>query len=163
MMFTVACALLMAGMVSAQTYVTGSSGQTQNFEGYIADRLCVDKRRALDGADMLLAPEQHTVHCMVDIQSCIDSGFCLLGRNPATLHYGCVYNFTAADTAKFVTFMRRFNSNNRKVTPITFAGTWTSSSALAVNDATIRWSGAVGSAVSLCVALIVVLTVVTIF
>eukprot|EP00630_Chrysocystis_fragilis_P011853 CAMPEP_0197411020 /NCGR_PEP_ID=MMETSP1165-20131217/31749_1 /TAXON_ID=284809 /ORGANISM="Chrysocystis fragilis, Strain CCMP3189" /LENGTH=1098 /DNA_ID=CAMNT_0042937531 /DNA_START=1 /DNA_END=3298 /DNA_ORIENTATION=+ len=50
--------------------------------GYLVDILCweLENHIAVDGADLLNSPEDHTVHCMRDIQACRDSGFGILVR-----------------------------------------------------------------------------------
>ena len=53
------------------------NGTADMLIGIPADRLCVDQRHALDGADMLLKPTKHTIHCMVDVPRCIWRGGCL--------------------------------------------------------------------------------------
>jgi len=50
--------------------------------GFLVDNFCWDKpgHVAIDGADLDTAPEDHSVHCMADIQDCRDNGFSLLEK-----------------------------------------------------------------------------------
>ena len=50
------------------------------FEGYVMDRFCIVRGTLLDNpsAKTLLHPEKHSVHCLVDVGICRDSGFEIL-------------------------------------------------------------------------------------
>jgi len=51
-------------------------GDTICTEGYIMDFFCINRGRLLDsGLVTLEQPDQHTVHCLVDVGSCIRSPF----------------------------------------------------------------------------------------
>mmetsp|Transcript_3531 Transcript_3531/g.8792 ORF Transcript_3531/g.8792 Transcript_3531/m.8792 type:complete len:183 (+) Transcript_3531:111-659(+) len=56
------------------------------YSGYVIDNLCYDRvssgQNALDGTDVILRPQDHTVHCLRDIPGCIASGFYLAYRCP---------------------------------------------------------------------------------
>lgn len=49
-------------------------------EGFIMDQYCIDRGTLLDdpGTDTLDEPELHSVHCLVDISSCTNSGYEIL-------------------------------------------------------------------------------------
>lgn len=70
---------------------TFGSTSAETFAGYLADiycaKMCTDTSPScavLDGADMMRQPQDHTVHCLYDMQQCWSSGFCLL-KNVARL------------------------------------------------------------------------------
>lgn len=120
--------LLVSSLVVAVTipsYLTSkSAGTKENVTGFLADILCIDRRRALDGADMLLAPQHHSVHCLVDIQSCIDGGFAILQKsdaNPVTWHP--VLNFSQTDTLRQVEQLRALPRHRTDVW-VTVRGEW---------------------------------------
>ena len=50
------------------------------FEGYVMDRFCINRGTLLDNGAVktLLNPEKHSVHCLVDVGVCRDSGFEIL-------------------------------------------------------------------------------------
>merc|ERR1719201_2967700 len=50
------------------------------FEGYVMDRFCINRGTLLDNAKVktLLNPEKHSVHCLVDVEVCRNSGFEIL-------------------------------------------------------------------------------------
>lgn len=48
--------------------------ETQEFVGFLVDMLCTTIKTAPDGADMILAPEEHTVMCAL-LPACLRSGF----------------------------------------------------------------------------------------
>ena len=50
------------------------------FEGYVMDRFCINRGTLLDNpqAKTLLRPDLHSVHCLVDVGICRDSGFEIL-------------------------------------------------------------------------------------
>ena len=50
------------------------------FEGYVMDRFCIDRGTLLDNSQVktLLHPELHSVHCLVDVSICYNSGFEIL-------------------------------------------------------------------------------------
>ena len=39
---------------------------------------------SIDGFDLTIEPWKHSVHCMRDLQQCIDSGYVLLAENTET-------------------------------------------------------------------------------
>ena len=63
--------------------VTVGPGQTC-VTGYIMDVFCIDRGRLLDTGDATLTyPERHSVHCLVDVSVCYNSGFEVLTPPPA--------------------------------------------------------------------------------
>jgi hypothetical protein len=75
--------------------VLASCGTALIVKGFLADRLCVERVNAFDGANMITNPQAHTVHCLRDIKACVDSGFTVLIHTPGQTAYGPMYNFTA--------------------------------------------------------------------
>jgi len=123
----------------------GSSGTAQTLVGIPADRLCVDQRTALDGADMLLEPTAHSIHCMVDVISCIRSGFCLMQSavNPAAgnrREWHCAYNFSSAATSVLVSWLSPQNGGRMRSMDI--RGTWQADGSFVIDGAALAWSGA---------------------
>ena len=55
-------------------------GEVVSHTGFVIDLFCWDMpgHVAIDGADLDTSPEDHTVHCMRDIQQCRDNGFAVL-------------------------------------------------------------------------------------
>ena len=51
------------------------------YVGYIMDRYCIDRGTLLDNAAVrtLESPEMHSVHCLVDVDRCVNSAFEVLG------------------------------------------------------------------------------------
>jgi len=58
--------------------------ETVCVEGFIMDRACIKLGYLLDNPSLkpLENPEQHTVHCLVDVSYCYNSGFSILVPNP---------------------------------------------------------------------------------
>ena len=50
------------------------------FEGYVMDRFCINRGTLLDNnrVKTLLNPELHSLHCLVDVDRCLKSGFEIL-------------------------------------------------------------------------------------
>ena len=53
-------------------------------EGFVMDLFCINRRTLLDVPSVvtLQNPEKHSVHCLVDVGWCIDSGYNILLPNP---------------------------------------------------------------------------------
>ena len=49
-------------------------------EGFVMDLFCINRRTLLDVPSVvtLQNPEKHSVHCLVDVGWCIDSGYNIL-------------------------------------------------------------------------------------
>ena len=54
-------------------------------EGFVMDKFCIDRGTLLDKPRVktLENPEKHSVHCLVDISQCYNSGFNILQPNPS--------------------------------------------------------------------------------
>ena len=91
---------------TAHAYTTNS---TICVEGYIMDLLCVRRGTLLDKPRYrtLTHPEQHSVHCLVDVRSCIDSGFVVL-TDPTEegADYTVGFKLNAAGTQELVQLAR---------------------------------------------------------
>jgi hypothetical protein len=49
------------------------------YSGFVMDKFCIDQGFMIDnGLPTLKQPEEHSVHCLVEIASCIDSGYEIL-------------------------------------------------------------------------------------
>ena len=49
------------------------------FTGFIMDRFCIDQVNMIDnGLPTLKQPEKHSVHCLIEIASCVESGYEIL-------------------------------------------------------------------------------------
>ena len=79
-------------------------------EGYIMDQYCIDRGTLLDNpsVDTLQEPQKHSLHCLVDVQRCIDSGFTVLLPNP-TGHpkYGVAVKLDSTGTTFAVELARK--------------------------------------------------------
>ena len=139
--FCIAALLLIAttAVDGAVPYLTGSPN-TGNFQysGYMSDLLCVNNRIAVDGADMLLAPQNHSLHCLVDIAACYDSGYCLQQQDPVTNTWHCAYNFTSAQTMAIRAKLMENRVERRNLHVIFFAS-WDNNSQMAMNMQTLRY------------------------
>ena len=53
-------------------------------EGFVMDLFCINRKRLLDNSNVVTLenPEKHTVHCLVDLPICFNSGFNILLPNP---------------------------------------------------------------------------------
>jgi hypothetical protein len=101
-----------------------------SYTGIIADVLCVNQRIALDGADMLLNPEAHSLHCLVEIPACYAQPYCLMQQNPVTQQWGCAYTFTQPETLAIRTRLMQLSQDfGKRSLWIIVRGTWASSSA----------------------------------
>eukprot|EP00039_Didymoeca_costata_P010260 m.137777 g.137777 ORF g.137777 m.137777 type:complete len:411 (-) comp14760_c0_seq2:113-1345(-) len=65
----------------AQTSDCTVEGDAVTIEGWAADVFCIDRGTALDNGNLIMAetPQDHTLHCLVEVSVCIDSGFALFG------------------------------------------------------------------------------------
>ena len=49
------------------------------FNGFIMDEFCIERGRLLDTNDVTLEnPDRHTVHCLIDVSQCRNSGYWIL-------------------------------------------------------------------------------------
>ena len=65
--------------------VPGNQTQAVQVKGFLVDLWCMQRPEfpiAIDGADLLNAPEDHSVHCMRDVQVCRENGFGILVQQP---------------------------------------------------------------------------------
>ncbi|KAG8463035.1 hypothetical protein KFE25_001808 [Diacronema lutheri] len=88
--------------------------------GFLTDLLCWDMVNAIDGANMLTAPEEHTVHCMVDIQECVDSGFGVLELPPGETEYTLKYKLDQTGNRGALTLLRATSKRSNVI--VTVAG-----------------------------------------
>jgi len=60
------------------------NGDSVCAEGFVMDNLCINLGTLLDNRSVttLRNPERHSVHCLVDVRSCINSGYVIL-KDPA--------------------------------------------------------------------------------
>lgn len=79
------------------------------YDGFIMDRFCIDRTTLLDNPTTrtLSNPERHSVHCLVDVGSCRNSGFEMLSleRLSNGLH-GRAYRIASEDDDKIIQFAR---------------------------------------------------------
>jgi predicted ferric reductase len=160
--FTVAAVALLGAMAAAASppvvpqitrpagYVPGTIVQ---HEGWIADFFCVNQRWALDAADMWRQPQGHTLHCLIDIQRCIDSGYCLMQQQPDGDMYGCAYAFTQNETLRIKDHLStgRMERANLK---IRFNATWDSATQMAVDVSTVEFTDPAADTTGIVVVLV---------
>ena len=50
------------------------------FTGYVMDTYCIDRGTMLDNAGLrsLQYPDRHTIHCLIDLAVCLESGYEML-------------------------------------------------------------------------------------
>jgi hypothetical protein len=95
----------MAAVIAA--LVALAAGQEKmTHTGYLADLLCWNMVHAVDGANMLVNPEAHTVHCMLHIDACRKSGFALLDRPDGAAEYELKYLLDETGNAAAVEILR---------------------------------------------------------
>jgi len=115
-----------------------AAGTLDTMTGFITDHYCIKSQMGggttPDGSDVLFAPQGHSVHCLVDLTKCVNSGYCLTqgAVNSFTqTEYRCVHNFTTAARDHIIAYyVEKFPrvSNNvplaRKTAEITVEGKW---------------------------------------
>ena len=71
------------------------------YEGYVMDKYCIDRGTLLDNPSLstLSNPDVHSVHCLVDVASCVNSPFELLEIEPNDEGIHC-RAYTLSSTAK---------------------------------------------------------------
>ena len=76
-------------------------GDTVCVEGFIMDRFCIDLGTLFDNrsVETLIGPQEHSVHCLVDVGSCIRSEFELL-LDPPTGETMYIRGFELTTTTK---------------------------------------------------------------
>lgn len=83
------------------------------YSGFVVDNLCFDKCQvsfpgcencALDGTNVITQPEEHTVHCIRDVQACVDSGYALMQNagDPLNPNYKIRYSFDGISNQRVV-------------------------------------------------------------
>ena len=105
----VACAAAraVAGFDTSNTTATQvNASSLACVTGFVMDRKCIDIGFLLDAPSFhtLKAPEEHTVHCLVDVPICINSGFELLslGKDPGSGEHKRVVRLDHPDGTRLV-------------------------------------------------------------
>jgi hypothetical protein len=133
-------------VVPQLTRPAGATATTRAaLEGMIADMLCVNARTAVDGADMWASPQDHSLGCLITIQACVDSGYCLLQRQASatgTGLWGCAYTFTANETVAIAARLAALvaNPGARNNLNVRVGGTWASETRFAVDVASLEFT-----------------------
>jgi hypothetical protein len=105
--------MMMATVILASVVVrhnAASIGTAVCFIGYVMDTYCINRGTLLDNPSVktLEHPEEHTVHCLVDVQQCTASGYQLLLDPPAgSTTYCAAYTLDAAGNAMIIEDARR--------------------------------------------------------
>ena len=70
-----------------------ASGRSVTVSGYIMDNFCIDRGTLLDKPSIktLENPAEHTIHCLIDVPQCIDSGYAILAPPNRTSTYSVLY------------------------------------------------------------------------
>jgi hypothetical protein len=57
-----------------------AQGVSVTYKGLIMDNFCIERGTLLDNPSVrtLVNPVAHTIHCLVDVSSCVDSGYAVL-------------------------------------------------------------------------------------
>ncbi|KAI8895356.1 hypothetical protein BC833DRAFT_601547 [Globomyces pollinis-pini] len=73
-------------LVNTQASGCTTTGKVVTVSGFVMDNLCIDRGTLLDNPSVttLLNPEMHSIHCLVDVKSCVDSEYTLLAPPNAT-------------------------------------------------------------------------------
>eukprot|EP00039_Didymoeca_costata_P026225 m.15335 g.15335 ORF g.15335 m.15335 type:complete len:197 (-) comp5361_c0_seq1:74-664(-) len=74
-------------------------------EGFVADIFCLKRGTSLDkNLNMFLYPENHTLHCLVEVGVCVESGYAIM-KEPAQgeSEYGVSYALDDSANAEVVT------------------------------------------------------------
>ena len=81
-----------------------AAATTVELTGYLVDLYCWDKpnHMAIDGANLGTEPEKHTVHCLRDVQACIDGGYALLEKKAGSASYSLKYKLDATGNANII-------------------------------------------------------------
>eukprot|EP00537_Pseudo-nitzschia_pungens_P006476 CAMPEP_0172358244 /NCGR_PEP_ID=MMETSP1060-20121228/2570_1 /TAXON_ID=37318 /ORGANISM="Pseudo-nitzschia pungens, Strain cf. cingulata" /LENGTH=577 /DNA_ID=CAMNT_0013079357 /DNA_START=154 /DNA_END=1887 /DNA_ORIENTATION=+ len=68
---------LLSFLSMAQTPAALKAGDTICTEGYVMDSFCIDRGTLFDNPAVrtLEGPEKHSIHCLIDVESCISSPF----------------------------------------------------------------------------------------
>jgi len=115
-MTTYQCAcfvLLLALMLMSPLTESLRNGDSICTEGYVMDRLCINRGTLLDSPSTrtLLEPEQHSIHCLVDVGGCVKSGFIILSDpENSGEEYGLSFALDAAGNDQAVRLAREVGS-----------------------------------------------------
>lgn len=118
-------------LVLGAVYATGSVQNIQVgdeicIEGFVMDSFCIQRGTLLDNpsVESLKAPEQHSLHCLVDIASCYTSTFEMLiaptSTSPSLYQRG--FQFTDASRQQFVEVGRQVGDMDAGCTTCTDMG-----------------------------------------
>uniref|UniRef100_A0A0G4HUF8 Cytochrome b561 domain-containing protein n=1 Tax=Chromera velia CCMP2878 TaxID=1169474 RepID=A0A0G4HUF8_9ALVE len=105
---------------------TVSVGEDVCVEGFVMDTFCADRGRLLDspGTDALTMPEQHSLHCLVDVQICYASGFEVLESPRSGSNVYCrVFKLDRTGNEKILKLARETGSTNLGCTTCGDTGT----------------------------------------
>ena len=96
--------------LSAMSNTKGGVAVTHT--GFLVDLYCWDKpnHKGVDGANLGTEPEQHTVHCLRDIQRCIDGGYALLEKKAGATSYSLKYKLDATGNANILKLIKTTKS-----------------------------------------------------
>jgi len=89
--------------------ITTAQATSVCYVGYIMDSYCINRGRLLDkpSLETLQNPEQHSVHCLVDVGLCTSSGFEVLSETANSEGLHCrAYQMDQAGTNMAITLGR---------------------------------------------------------
>ncbi|KAJ3416142.1 hypothetical protein HDV05_002787 [Chytridiales sp. JEL 0842] len=102
----------------AQSGACTATGTTVNVGGYIMDNLCIDLGTLLDNPSVktLQNPQEHTIHCLIDVKSCVNSGYAILEKIPdapadAEVQYRVKYQLGQEGTQTLITLLGEARTN----------------------------------------------------
>ena len=116
--------LLLASAFSADAALRGSRGLVESsaapttptavggkvcYSGFIMDKLCSERGTMLDNPSLqtLQSPERHSLHCLVDVEPCYNSGFEVLAPAAAGGSGYCrAFDLGSAGTTTMLAFAR---------------------------------------------------------
>jgi hypothetical protein len=109
-MIPLAYILLSTGILSARALEVGEQFCV---EGFVMDLFCIDRGTLLDRQSVrtLEGPEQHSVHCLVDVNRCVTTDFeILLAPLPGESTYARGWRLDSATKDRVITLARSIGS-----------------------------------------------------
>mmetsp|Transcript_23764 Transcript_23764/g.55337 ORF Transcript_23764/g.55337 Transcript_23764/m.55337 type:complete len:191 (-) Transcript_23764:60-632(-) len=99
------------------------TAESFDYTGPLVDIYCwnLPDHIGIDGAKLDTAPQDHTVHCLRDIQQCIDSGYAILQKDVTTGKYSVKFRLDAAGNAKVAEIFK--TTTSVKAFRVTASGT----------------------------------------
>jgi len=89
---------------------------SETITGYLVDNFCweMEDHIAIDGANLETNPGEHSVHCLKDIKSCVDSGYAIIVNEGTTANpsYERKYKLDSAGNTRALNLLRTTTAMN---------------------------------------------------